>query len=463
MSIINLKASNFKSFKTLEVDLNNFNVLVGANASGKSNFTKIFEFIRDISKYDLKNAVSMQGGAEYLRNINTGLSEDFSLEIISNDNGVGFGQADSLFSFIIKETKYNLTVKFNNNKPNVVEDKLKVKFDLVVMKNEKKKEVSKELDVLANGSFILDKFNPDDIAFEINLLENLKKLSKLVEENDNTKDNLIEIIDEMDEISKELKEELKKVDKLEEIKEIKNIKTLEKFIPSFFKLNNMPDEILIPENPYLKPLIKDFSEIGLYNFDPNLSKSVTSISGKIDLEENGSNLAIVIRDILEDKKKKNKFYNLLEDILPFVNDLDVDKVADKSLLFKLKEKHCEASYLPAPLLSDGTIYVVALIIALYFEDNSLVIIEEPEKYLHPSLMNKIIGMIKEASESKQIIMTTHSPEVLKNIELNDLFLVNRNDFGASIISKPNKKEEIKIFLENNIGIDELFIQNLLEV
>jgi predicted ATPase len=62
MGIDKIKVSNFKSFNNLEVDLNNFNVLIGSNASGKSNFIKIFEFLRDISKYGLDNAISMQGG-----------------------------------------------------------------------------------------------------------------------------------------------------------------------------------------------------------------------------------------------------------------------------------------------------------------------------------------------------------------------------------------------------------------
>ena len=66
MSIKKIKIENFKSFENLEVDLNDFNVLIGANASGKSNFIHIFEFLRDIVNYDLNNAISMQGDIEYL-------------------------------------------------------------------------------------------------------------------------------------------------------------------------------------------------------------------------------------------------------------------------------------------------------------------------------------------------------------------------------------------------------------
>ena len=46
--ISKIKIHNFKNFKDLEIDLNRFNVVVGQNASGKSNFKKIFSFLNDI-------------------------------------------------------------------------------------------------------------------------------------------------------------------------------------------------------------------------------------------------------------------------------------------------------------------------------------------------------------------------------------------------------------------------------
>lgn len=48
MAIKKIKIANFKSFKDVEVELGRFNVLIGANASGKSNFVQVFKFLRDI-------------------------------------------------------------------------------------------------------------------------------------------------------------------------------------------------------------------------------------------------------------------------------------------------------------------------------------------------------------------------------------------------------------------------------
>ncbi len=82
MAIKKIKISNFKSFKNLEIELGKFNILIGSNASGKSNFLQIFKFLKDINNSGLDNALHMQGGAEYLRNVKIGSSQNFSVEIV---------------------------------------------------------------------------------------------------------------------------------------------------------------------------------------------------------------------------------------------------------------------------------------------------------------------------------------------------------------------------------------------
>ncbi|WP_456439167.1 AAA family ATPase, partial [Caldithrix abyssi] len=65
--ITKIDVKNFKSFDHLNIELSNFNVVIGPNASGKSNFVQIFRFLKDIEQLGLENAVSLQGGVEYLR------------------------------------------------------------------------------------------------------------------------------------------------------------------------------------------------------------------------------------------------------------------------------------------------------------------------------------------------------------------------------------------------------------
>lgn len=224
----------------------------------------------------------------------------------------------------------------------------------------------------------------------------------------------------------------------------------------------MPSNKLLLETPFfLFPVREILSDIAIYDFDPKLPKKATPITGKAELEEDGSNLSIILKNILENKEKKRKLFNLVKDLLPFVKNLGVEKFADKSLLFKLQESYFNNQYLPASLISDGTINITALIIALYFERKPLIIIEEPERNIHPYLISKVVEMMKDASQKKQIVVTTHNTEIVKYAGLENILLVSRDENGFSRISRPEDKEEVKTFLRNDIGIEELYIQNLL--
>jgi predicted ATPase len=423
MGIKRIKVSNFKSFRDLEVNLSNFNVFIGANASGKSSFVQIFDFLRNISKNGLSNAISMQGGIEYLRNINVGSDNPLSFEIKVDSPKIRRIEKETDKTLIYREayeTKYNFTINFSNKNSEefeIIKDELIIKFKYY-------RDFNKNKNVKEIGAVNLILFN------------NKGKLDVEIEK-----------------------------------KNFKNINNFElkreSIIPPFFNDIDLTKRQLILETPFAffiePPLEEILDGISIYNINPTLPKRATPITGKAELEEDGSNLAIVLKNIIENKEKERKFSNLIKDILPFVDKMDVEKFADKSLLFKLKETYILNEYIPASLLSDGTINITALIIALYFEQKKIAIFEEPERNIHPHLISRIVEMFSDASSKKQLIITTHNPEIIKHINLENLFLVHRDKDGFSRITKPVEKEEVKLFLENDMGIDDLYIQNLLEV
>lgn len=57
-----LRLRNFRSFKDVDIELRPLNIVVGANASGKTNLVQAFRFLRDLAQHGLENAVSLQGG-----------------------------------------------------------------------------------------------------------------------------------------------------------------------------------------------------------------------------------------------------------------------------------------------------------------------------------------------------------------------------------------------------------------
>jgi predicted ATPase len=235
-------------------------------------------------------------------------------------------------------------------------------------------------------------------------------------------------------------------------------------IPAFFRGRRLPERTLLLETAYGYPLPhieKLFDKIAVYDIDPKLPKKGVVITGRRELEEDGSNLALAIKTIIENPEKKRKFSNLLRDVLPFVEDFSVQKFMDISLILTLRERYAKSYNLPASSLSDGTIVIFAMIIALYFEEKPFIIIEEPVSHIHPFLVSRLMAMMKEAAEKKQVMVTTHSTEVVKYATLNDILLISRDSEGYSVISRPGDKEEVKAFLENEIGIEELYVQNLL--
>lgn len=60
MKISRIECNNIKSFKNLSINLIDFNVIIGLNGSGKSNFILIFKFIKDILGSSLKEAIKNQ-------------------------------------------------------------------------------------------------------------------------------------------------------------------------------------------------------------------------------------------------------------------------------------------------------------------------------------------------------------------------------------------------------------------
>lgn len=81
-------------------------------------------------------------------------------------------------------------------------------------------------------------------------------------------------------------------------------------------------------------------------------------------------------------------------------------------------------------LSDGTKRIFYIIATIYTANPiSTIFLEEPELGIHPDQLHKLMDFLKEQSKEKQIIITTHSPEVLSilgNDEL-DRIIVTRYD------------------------------------
>jgi len=427
LAIKSLHVRNFKSFARLDVSFGDFNVLVGANASGKSNFLQLFRFVKDIAQYDLDNAISLQGGVKYLRNLSLGSSEDTYIELQTDEKLELRLRGPELYALSSAIT-HTLALQFN-----------------------------------PSGSSW--KTTEDSVTAKLNFYRRGSRPRALASSN-GEQDNLVGKGDLTVAVRKRRPEITLNMEEGSSVPI--NIQHL---VPPYRRDIQLPrGQILSFGSPFLYYLLsphpaQDYlRRIGLYDFDPKLPKRAIPITGRSELEEDASNLALVLRTVLQDRKKKRILSDLVTDILPFVKDIDIERFADKSLLFKISEKYfTKKEFLPASLISDGTISVAALIVCLYFEPKRFILIEEPERNIHPALISRLVGMMKEvANFRKQIVVTTHSPEIVKHAGVDCLLLLSRSPEGFSTVTKPGDNARVKTFLKEEIGVDELYAQELLE-
>lgn len=109
-------------------------------------FINILQFLKDIAEYGLDNAISMQGGVDYIRNINIGASKNLSIElpIDSKDKPIktlGFGKDDDEKVIFISahEFLYKFSIEFYKKKSGyrrIAEERLEANCDFAESEKE---------------------------------------------------------------------------------------------------------------------------------------------------------------------------------------------------------------------------------------------------------------------------------------------------------------------------------------
>lgn len=138
------------------------------------------------------------------------------------------------------------------------------------------------------------------------------------------------------------------------------------------------------------------------------------------LYEDGSNLAGVLAEITENGKSIEKKSKLIEFIksLPEqnINDIVFFKNRRGEYSFELvetfggKERYCEQE-----LLSDGTLRVLAIATALLAaKEGSLVVIEEIDNGVHPSRAKLLLAEMQKCAKERnlQLLLSTHNPALM---------------------------------------------------
>jgi predicted ATPase len=181
-----------------------------------------------------------------------------------------------------------------------------------------------------------------------------------------------------------------------------------------------------------------------YDPEPRQMKAFPDSSGRSGiLDSDGGNAPGVLSRIeAEDQWAKVRIEEYMRLILPGLVRIEAEPVLSYRYLKFIESEIPVGLY--ANSMSDGTLRALAILIALFQRGHgsatpSLVGIEEPETGIHPAAAGILLDSFIERSNFVQILVTSHSPDLLDNKHVPaDSVLTVENSSGSTRIGRLDK-------------------------
>ena len=181
------------------------------------------------------------------------------------------------------------------------------------------------------------------------------------------------------------------------------------------------------------------------------------------LSREGENLSLVIEYLYNHHRQT--FEKILKDLslrIPGVSDIQSKTTEEGRVLLKFKDGAFEDPFL-AKYVSDGTIKMLAYLVLLNDPaPHPLLCVEEPENQLYPMLLEELAEEFRAyAARGSQVMVSTHSPDFLNAVNLNELFILSKKD-GYTEIARAQNAEQLKTYFNAGEKLGTLWKRNLLE-
>ena len=175
----------------------------------------------------------------------------------------------------------------------------------------------------------------------------------------------------------------------------------------------------------------------MYHIFPNSLRDPQKVADSQPLVAGGENLASTLRGMVQ---KKNRFLPELKEALsvavPGIRDIRVIQ-AGSYYVVELKHERGEGTgkelWFDLSQESDGTLRLLAMLTAL-FQDPAppLIGLEEPEMAIHPGAMAVLADTMKEASLRGQVLVATHSPDLINLLPIESIRAVTAEDGSTKV-------------------------------
>ena len=108
--------------------------------------------------------------------------------------------------------------------------------------------------------------------------------------------------------------------------------------------------------------------------------------------------------------------------------------------------------------------LAALLTLLYEPDaTGLLGIEEPENELHPRLLTRLAEELGKATETRQLLIATHSPFLLDSFEPEEVWIIHRGADGYAQATRTADIPHVKQMVEDGSPLGYLWTSNFFSV
>jgi len=164
-------------------------------------------------------------------------------------------------------------------------------------------------------------------------------------------------------------------------------------------------------------VLRALSGMRVYSIEPGKVRSMQEPDSGVVLKSDGDNVTSVLKEI--ERQSPDDFERvseILATIVPNTKQVQVKKHG-KNLALQFTQEWGDDK--PKRLnfegfsMSDGTLRAIGLLAAVFQRPRpSLIAIEEPEATIHPGALDSILELLRYAAEHMQVVVTTHSPDLL---------------------------------------------------
>lgn len=205
-------------------------------------------------------------------------------------------------------------------------------------------------------------------------------------------------------------------------------------------------------------VLKFIKAIQRYAIDPNLAREPDDITSDVVLDKYASNITTVLANI--EKINPNAVSEIIETMQLLVPSLENIKTQKEKLINKMvatfKEEGSRDTF-PARLVSDGTIYALSILAIIYSNNDGIVMIEEPERGLHPKAISELVEFFREKSINFPIFINTHNEAILKKALPQEVFIVSKKDGKTELFNVLNRYPNYDY---KEMDINEMWLSNM---